>query len=254
MEETKRVLAIGAHPDDMEQFCGGTLLLLKKAGYDITIAPMTSGECGSHEHSAAEIVQIRQKEAREGARRIGADYRCLGIRDGSIPYDVETVSKVVSLIREVRPQIIFTHPTVDYMADHAHTGKLVLWSVPESKHQNFPAPTQASALDYQPWLYHTDPQGLIDMDGQIVRINTIVDITSVIEEKLHAFSAHESQLGFLKASQTGINAIEKTRRWAATRGQQARVEYAEGFCQQLLEEYPRHNILQDILKEKVFTL
>jgi len=248
----KKVLAIGGHPDDIEQFAGGTLALLSKNGADILIAALTAGECGSHDLQPEEIVKIRRKESEEGAKILGAKFTNVGIRDGALSYDLETTKKVVRLIREFRPDIIITHSGVDYMTDHAHTGRLVLWAVPESTHPNFPADTAAKALEKMPYVYHTDPQGLIDTEGQIARVNTIVDITSVIEQKLKAFAAHNSQMGFLEKGK--IDAVEKTRRWTITRGQQVRVGNGEGFYQELLEEYPRKNILLEILGEKVFTL
>lgn len=251
-KENKEVLAIGAHPDDMEQFAGGTLILLKRAGYNITIAPLTDGACGSKELSAEEIITIRQKEAEEAAKSIGANYRNLNIRDGCISYDLETTRKVAGLIRDVDPLIIITHPIIDYMADHSHTSRLVLWAVPEASHPNFETPSSAPAIEHMPYVYHTDPQGLIGNNGQIVEVNTIVDIGDVIDKKLEAFATHKSQVGFLKTGQ--INAVEKTRRWAATRGQQLRIAYGEGFYQELLEEYPRKNILLEILGQRVFTL
>lgn len=251
-KENKEVLAIGAHPDDMEQFCGGTLILLKKAGFNITIAPLTDGACGSLKLSAEEIIALRQKEAERAAKSIGAKYRCLNIPDGCVNYDLETARKVAGLIRDVDPLIIITHPIVDYMTDHSHTGRLILWAVPEAGHPNFKADSDAPAIEGMPYVYHTDPQGLIGYDGQIVKVNTIVDIGDVIEQKLEAFATHKSQVGFLKTGQ--INAVEKTKRWAATRGQQVRIGFGEGFCQQLLEEYPRRNILIEILGQRVFTL
>lgn len=251
-KKNREVLAIGAHPDDMEQFAGGTLILLQKAGYKVTIAPLTDGACGSQELPAEEIIAIREKESQAAAKIIGAKYRNLGIRDGCISYDLETTRKVAGLIRDVDPLIIITHPIVDYMTDHAHTGRLVLWAVPEAGHPNFETPSDSPAIEGMPYVYHTDPQGLIGDDGQIVRVNTIVDIGAVIEQKLEAFATHKSQVGFLKTGQ--INAAEKTRRWAITRGQQVRIGFGEGFYQELLEEYPRRNILKEILVEKVFTL
>src|SRR3989344_640920 len=99
-----RILAIGAHYDDMEQFCGGTLLLLRKQGYEILIAVLTASECGTTELSAEEIVKVRQKEAQHGAEKIGAEVQCLNIRDGCVSYDLETAKKLVKLIREYQPQ------------------------------------------------------------------------------------------------------------------------------------------------------
>src|SRR3989344_6296755 len=170
--DKKKVLALGAHPDDMEQFAGGTLSLLAKEGHEVLIAAMTAGECGSLELSDSEIVEVRRRESEGGAKMIGAKFVNLGIRDGSVSYDLETTKKVVKLIREFAPDVIITHPTVDYMTDHAHTGRLVLWAVPEATHPNFPANTNAKTLEKMPYVYHTDPQGLIDSEVQIVRVNT----------------------------------------------------------------------------------
>src|SRR3989344_3523161 len=241
----KSVLAIGGHPDDMEQFAGGTLLLLKQAGYAVTIAALTDGACGSKTETAEEIVAIRLEEAQKAAEKIGAKYINLGIRDGSIEYSLENVRKIAGLIRDVNPQIIITHPAKeDYMTDHWHTGALVLWAIPEAGHKNFETGTNASPIKDNPFLYHTDPQGLTFSDGQIAKVNTIVDITQVIEQKMDAFATHKSQIGFLFDCDTKNGdsaAARKTRRWAITRGEQARVEYGEGFTQNLLAEYSRNN-------------
>src|SRR3989338_6601577 len=134
----KKVLAIFAHPDDVEQFCGGTLILLRQAGYQILVTALTSGECGTTTLNSLEIAKIRDKEAKRGTKIIGADYQCLKVTDGIVGY---------------------------------YPGRL------------------AHSLTGQPYLYHSDPQGLISEDGQIVRVNTIVDISSVIEKKIIAFSS-----------------------------------------------------------------
>ena len=233
--ENKNVLAIGAHPDDMEQFAGGTLLLLRKAGFEVTIAALTDGACGSKTAPAEEIVAIRLEEAKKAAAILDAIYINLGLRDGSIEYNLQNASKVAAIIRDVNPQIIITHPVDDYMTDHWHTGRLVLWAVPEARHPNFETQSRKAAIVDQPWVYHTDPQGLTYADGQIARASTIVDISSVIEKKLEAFATHESQMGFLSHKKKA-SAVDKTRRWAITRGEQVRVEFAEGFCQQLHAE------------------
>ena len=252
MKGTK-ILAIGGHPDDMEQFAGGTLILLKKAGCDVTIAALTAGECGSKTVSGPQIKATRLKEATNAAKLIGAKYINLDIPDGSLDYNLESAQKVAGLIRDVNPDVIITHPVDDYMTDHFHAGRLVLWAVPEAGHPNFPTASKSPAITQQPYVYHTDPQGLTDARGQIVKVNTIVDISDVIEEKLKAFAAHKSQMGFL-AHRNKPNAVEKTRRWAITRGEQVRTGFAEGFYQELAAEYPRGNILLELLPGKVYTL
>ena len=67
MNEPMRVLALHAHPDDVEFQCAGTLILLREAGCHMTIATMTPGDCGSAEHDAEAIADIRRREARESA-------------------------------------------------------------------------------------------------------------------------------------------------------------------------------------------
>lgn len=245
---TDIVLALGAHPDDVEFFAGGTLWLLSQKGYDVWIVSMTSGECGSRTVGPVEISDIRILEAERGANELGAQYETLGIQDGCLSNDLETVKIVVSLIRRIRPKIIFTHPPVDYMEDHTHTSQLVHWAVPESTHPNFPIEKGDPILRQKPHVYHFDPEGLTTPDGQFARVNTIVDVSSDFGRKLSAISAHESQNGpdglLVKSAQLD----------ATVRGRQARIIYGEGFSQQLIEGYPRRNILSDILGEKVFTL
>lgn len=248
----KHVLAIGAHPDDMNQFAGGTLILLKKAGYDITIADLTDGRCGSKIVSAEEIIAIRRKEAEKAAEMIGAHYITLGLLDGCVEYNLENATKLVTLIRQVDPEIIITHPAKeDYMTDHWHTGALVLWAAPEAIHINFSPETQA--MKAKPYIYHTDPQDLIGSDGQIALVNTIVDISDVIDQKLEALAAHESQMRFSKHREKE-DTVDKTKRYAISRGLQIGALYAEGFMQNLYAGYLRKNRLVEILPEKVYTL
>lgn len=247
----ERILAIGAHSDDMEQFVGGTLIHFVKRGHKVTIAPLTDGRCGTDELTPDKIIAVRAKEQEKAAGIIGAKYINLGIKDGCVSVDLETVKKVVALIRDVNPQVIFTHPTVDYMSDHYNTGQLVIWAVPEAGHINFEAPSKKPAIEHNPHLYHTDPQGLVSLDGQFTRVNRVVDITETIDQKLEAFGAHVSQIDFLP---NVTNAIDKTRRWAVIRGEQIGVAYAEGFCQNLLAQYPKDNILFKLLPGKVIDL
>ena len=245
------ILAIGAHPDDMEQFAGGTLRLLVKEGHKVTITPLTDGACGTKNLSAEEIIKIRAGEQKKAAGLLGAKLINLGIRDGCIEDNLETARKIAALIRDVNPQIIITHPTEDYMSDHYETGRLVIRALPEAGHKNFEAPTKSPNIKHHPYVYQTDPQGLTFADGQFSKVNTIVDITDTVEEKLKAFATHGSQIDFMP---NVMNAVDKTRRWAVIRGEQVLVEYGEGFNQVLLAQYPRKNILVELLSGKVYTL
>src|SRR5215467_10453671 len=105
-----RVLAIHAHPDDVEILAGGTLALLACGGHEITIATMTPGDCGSAELGPEEISAIRRREAAASAALLGAPYHCLEERDLAIDYDTEARRKVTALLRRVDPAIVLTHP------------------------------------------------------------------------------------------------------------------------------------------------
>ena len=98
-----RILAIHAHPDDVEFQCAGTLALLKQQGCAITIATMTPGDCGSAENSADEIAEIRRAEAWKSAELLGAEYVCLEFRDLAIVVDNPSRGKVCEALRRRGP-------------------------------------------------------------------------------------------------------------------------------------------------------
>lgn len=104
------VLAIHAHPDDIEFQCAGTLRHLKRLGCRISVATMTPGDCGSAEHSAEEIARIRRGEAAAAAKILEADYTCLEFRDLSIVFDNDSRRRVTEFIRRTRPDLILTAP------------------------------------------------------------------------------------------------------------------------------------------------
>ena len=83
----KTILAIHAHPDDVEILAAGTLAQLSAAGHQVVIVSMTPGDCGSRDRGRAEIAAIRRQEAANAARLIGAAYRCAEFRDLAILND-----------------------------------------------------------------------------------------------------------------------------------------------------------------------
>src|ERR1041385_6488867 len=94
------ILAIHAHPDDVEILAGGTLALLADAGHAITVATMTPGDCGSCERGPEEIAAIRRKEAASAAGMIGARYICLEMRDLAVFNDDASRRRVVEVLRQ----------------------------------------------------------------------------------------------------------------------------------------------------------
>src|SRR5436190_24034538 len=104
------VLSVLAHPDDAEFLCAGALIRLRREhGFEVHIASMTPGDCGSVELPPAAIARIRRAEGAAAAALIGAHYHCLEERDLLITYGERTLEKVTRLLRLVRPDIVITH-------------------------------------------------------------------------------------------------------------------------------------------------
>jgi len=114
------VLAIGAHPDDLELACGGTIAKLVQQGYKVALADATRGEMGTRGTK-----EIRSKEAEEAAQILGAlTRRNLQIPDGNVEVNKANVRKVITLIRELRPTVLIIPHGVERHPDHAHTHQL----------------------------------------------------------------------------------------------------------------------------------
>ena len=249
----KRILAVGAHPDDVEFLIAGTLTLLYQKGYTIHIATVATGDMGSMELRSQRISSKRYKEAVNAAKILDASYQSLGESDLSIVFDNPTRFKATELIRKVAPYIVFTLSPQDYMKDHELTADL-MWdacfnaSVPNYEtHQTNPAPPTTSV----PYLFYADPIEGIDRFGQTIQPEFYVDISSVIGTKEKMLSQHDSQRSWLKA-QHGIDQyIISMKEWSAKRGEEIGVKYAEGFRQHRGHSFPADNILKKLLGEKV---
>src|SRR5947209_14912732 len=201
-----RVLALHAHPDDLEFQCAGTLALLREKGIAVTMATMTPGDCGSAEHDPETIAAIRREEARASAAIIGADYLCLEFRDLAIFNDDESRRKVTEALRRARADLVLTAPPSDYLCDHEMTSLLVRDACFAAPIPNYvtrqwePAPP----LPRIPHLYYVDAIGGIDRDGLPVSAGFHVDVTRVFETKRAMLACHASQRDWL-LKQHGID-------------------------------------------------
>jgi N-acetylglucosamine malate deacetylase 1 len=243
------ILAIHAHPDDVEFQCAGTLALLKQRGCRITIATMTPGDCGSAEMGPVEIARVRREEARRAAELLGADYFCLEFQDLCIAHDNEGRRRVTEAIRRARPDVVLTAPPVDYMSDHEMTSRLVrdacfAASVPNySTHQWDPAPVLARI----PHLYYVDAIEGIDYFGNPIRPQFIVDISATFSLKNDMLACHASQRNWL-LKQHGIDEyLESCRKWSAKRGAEINAQFGEAFIQHNGHPYPHDNKLLELL-------
>ncbi len=251
MPEQLRVLAIHAHPDDIEFQCAGTLILLHAAGHAATIATMTPGDCGSAVHDAETISGIRRDEARAAAALIEAEYHCLEFRDLAIFNDDESRRRVTELLRRARPDIILTAPPVDYIADHEMTSLLVRDACFAASCPNYVTREwePATPLRRIPHLYFVDSLEGSDRAGHPVPVDFHVDVSGVFEIKRQMLACHASQREWL-LRQHGIDEyLESQARWSASRGAEIGVTHAEAFRQYTGHPYPKDNLLLSALEQ-----
>src|SRR5882757_7885724 len=117
----KSAIAIAAHPDDIEFYMAGTLLLLGEAGFQIHYMTLASGSCGSLEFSTERTRAIRRQEAKQAAKILGATFHPSLVDDLEVFYELSTLRRLAAVIRQVQPSIVLTHSPQDYMEDHMNT-------------------------------------------------------------------------------------------------------------------------------------
>jgi LmbE family N-acetylglucosaminyl deacetylase len=246
---TKTVLSILAHPDDAEFLCAGTLIRLQREhGYDVHIATMTAGDCGSAEHDARTISRTRRAEGAAAAALMGATYHCLDERDLLVFYQERTLEKVTRLLRFVQPSILLTHSPADYMLDHEMTSAIVRGSAFAGPIPNFLAERRLGpVLPHIPHLYYCDPIEGKDALGRDVLPGFRIDISAVIELKAQMLAAHASQRDWLLKHHGMDQYVQAMRDWSGKRGQEGGVAFAEAFRQHLGHSYPQDNVLAALL-------
>jgi N-acetylglucosamine malate deacetylase 1 len=218
-----RILAIGAHPDDLEIFCGGTLALFARQGHEVFMCHALNGNLGHHEIPREELRLIRRAEAQNAAQLIGATSLTLDVDDLDIYVEREARLKMMEIIRQARPDCMILHNPRDYMSDHTVTStvsfdasfmatlpQLVSESAPHGRLAPIYFMDTAAGVDFQPEEY--------------------VDISSVEDLKRQMIACHQSQVSWLK-SHDGIDLLEYAMNISSFRGLQAGVRYAEGFRQ-----------------------
>jgi N-acetylglucosamine malate deacetylase 1 len=207
--KTRRtVLAVGAHPDDIEFMMAGTLILLKQAGLSIHMWNLGRGNCGAVEHSRKEIIRRRWKEARASAALIGATMHPPIWDDLVIYHEAELAARIAAKVREIKPDILLIPSPQDYMEDHQNTCRMV---VTAAFTRGMPWFTTKPAT--KPWngevaLYHSLPYGLRDGLRKLVRPGQYVDISSAISTKRKMLAQHRTQKEWLDVSQ-GMDAYLK---------------------------------------------
>jgi LmbE family N-acetylglucosaminyl deacetylase len=241
------ILSVLAHPDDAEFLCAGTLIRLKQEhGWQVHIASMTAGDCGSADLPPDEISRVRRAEGAAAASLMGATYHCLDENDLLITYNERALKRVTRLMRDVRPRIVLTHSPADYLLDHEMTSSLARAAAFAAPVPNFHQDGQ-KPLDRVPHLYYCDPVQGKDALGQSIEPHFHVDITAVVDTKEAMLACHESQREWLRKHHGIDQYLRVMREWSRRQGQGCRTEYAEGFRQHLGHGYPSDNQLGQIL-------
>lgn len=224
------VLAAAAHPDDIEFMMAGTLLLLAEAGCEIHMWNLCNGGLGSMETDAVETAGIRAGEARESARQAGATWHPPLFNDLEIFYDAPSLARVAAVAREIRPNVVLTHPPLDYMEDHQNVCRLIVSGVFTRGMPNFPTEPSHPATDQSVCIYHALPHGLRGPLREEIQPHGYVDVSTVIDRKETLLACHESQKAWLDATQ-GMDAyLKEMRNMTGQMGSMSgRFEFAEGW-------------------------
>jgi LmbE family N-acetylglucosaminyl deacetylase len=193
------VLALGAHPDDIEYGCGGMLTKYAERGHLVYMFVATDGARGGD-------AEVRRREQEDAALALGATSVFWGgYPDTEIPLNRELIVRIESVIREVQPRMIFVNHPDDTHQDHRHLSQCTV-----------------SATRYVPnFLFYEVPS------TQNFMPNCSTDIEKVLDRKLAALEAHHSQV--TKTNIEDLTILELVKSSANFRGIQARVKYAEAF-------------------------
>lgn len=194
------ILAIGAHPDDIEFGCGGTLLLLKSR-FKIVMYVLTKGDFGGD-------VDVRKKEQEKSSRVIGSKLIWGDLKDTEVKFDRNLITDVENVISKEKPKFVFVNYFKDTHQDHVAISKATITAARYINNLIFyETPT---SIDFLPSLF--------------------ANIEPVFDDKLKLIKAHFSQIN--KTRVKNLSIIESVKSTAIFRGYQGRVKYAEGFAPQ----------------------
>jgi N-acetylglucosamine malate deacetylase 1 len=216
------ILAVGAHPDDVEICCFGTLARCVERGDKVVVCSVTNGNLGHATIDQDQLRMIRMMEGARAAETIGATYCTLDIDDMHVDCtNLETRLKLTDLIRAVGPHLIITHDPEDYHPDHTSTSRLVFYC---SMQATLPqVTTKNPAIKQHCNIYYMDKVG-----GGIFIPTEYVDISETFEQKKNALACHISQVQWLK-QHDGVDLLHAIEVLSEYRGMQCGARYAEAY-------------------------
>lgn len=249
------VLALCAHPDDIEFTCAGTLGLLAARGFETHYLNLADGCCGSLVKGPEEAAAERWVEAQAAAKLLGAVSHPPLFHDLEVFFNDSAARRVAAVMRRIQPQVVITHAVEDYMEDHMETARLAWHGLFAAGMPNYRTQPPAAPYDKPRALYHVLPHGLRrPADRTCVLPEFFVNIESVMERKREALAAHVSQKDWLDRTQ-GMNAyLDTMTDFARVLGRDSgRFDLAEGFTRHLSlglgpEDYrPLEDALADLV-------
>ena len=197
--EKANILAIGAHPDDIEFGCGGALIKYTRKGHRLFLLVMTGGGLGGS-------VSVRTQEQEASGKILGAEKIFWGgYEDTHLVMDVDLIGKIETVIAEVKPDFIFCNFPDDTHQDHRHLAQAIM-----------------SATRYIRNVLFFEGPTTQNFNPQV-----FVDISDTLDWKVEALQAHRSQV--MKTNIEDLSIVEVARSSANFRGIQGRVKYAEAF-------------------------
>ena len=207
----KNVLAIGAHPDDIEFGCFGTLKKHKDQGDNVTLLVMTQSDVkDAHTGKVTRDSGMSKIEANKAAELLGAKLILGPFQDTKVPFDSESVGFIENIIKEKEINWIYTHWAGDTHQDHINTLNATMAAARLVKnvlcYEQVPLPRMAT----------THPVA-----------NYYVNITDTMNFKMGGCNAHKSQI--TKFKEHGFDMIDNVETLAKFRGNQCGLKYAEAF-------------------------
>ncbi|MBE6689004.1 MAG: PIG-L family deacetylase [Ruminococcaceae bacterium] len=217
-----RVLAIAAHPDDIEFHCAGTLLKCKERGDEVFLCTVNNGSMGHAVIMPDELSKIRVAEAKRSCDLAGFHYLTADIGDLQSYYQSrEHKDLLVDIVRQAKPDLMFIQKPTDYMCDHI-----------AASHLAFDAAFMATCPHYETNFPAIDTICPIYYMGTASEVGfnptEYVDITDVYDKKIQMLMCHESQEVWLR-EHDNVDYTNECRILAEFRGMQCKVKYAEAF-------------------------
>lgn len=203
-----KIIAIGAHPDDIELACGGTIAKAVEQGHEVCMVIVTGASSKDHHDNYIRTETEASEEQHNAAAALGVgNVHILAFEDMCVPYSKELISKLDRIINDFNPDLTFTHFVFDTHQDHIRTAQATLSA----------ARKQNTIMLYEP--INPSGRGYVAFRPQVY-----FDISDTIDKKVASLKEHKSQ--YKKYGETWIEALKSR---AKFRGFEMGAEYAECF-------------------------